>query len=207
LGEDLGAWTRLPGARNPLQAAVAVVDRLEVVDVENQQGNLVPKALGTSAIRKKRARRRPKLTAGTAYPWPLVRMTANVRANICPIGAIAQLGERLDRTQEVAGSSPASSISWLLACGAAASALFRQSDGLEGLGSVTEVGELDHPPVLDPCDDREWGVERVNEIGHQPFTPSIPTKLPCNTASRCSNRTSGFNARRTCSQRDPLERI
>jgi hypothetical protein len=28
---------------------------------------------------------------------------------MCPRGAIAQLGERLDRTQEVAGSSPASS--------------------------------------------------------------------------------------------------
>ena len=31
-----------------------------------------------------------------------------------PRGAIAQLGERLDRTQEVAGSSPASSITWIL---------------------------------------------------------------------------------------------
>src|SRR3954464_14904684 len=31
-----------------------------------------------------------------------------------PRGAIAQLGERLDRTQEVAGSSPASSIQYLL---------------------------------------------------------------------------------------------
>src|SRR5919201_4271299 len=30
-------------------------------------------------------------------------------ATLCPRGAIAQLGERLDRTQEVAGSSPASS--------------------------------------------------------------------------------------------------
>ena len=29
-----------------------------------------------------------------------------------PLGAIAQLGERLDRTQEVAGSSPASSIAY-----------------------------------------------------------------------------------------------
>jgi hypothetical protein len=33
------------------------------------------------------------------------------RARACKRGAIAQLGERLDRTQEVAGSSPASSIS------------------------------------------------------------------------------------------------
>src|SRR5207248_2822402 len=33
-----------------------------------------------------------------------------------PHGAIAQLGERLDRTQEVAGSSPASSISLELPC-------------------------------------------------------------------------------------------
>ncbi len=33
------------------------------------------------------------------------------------LGAIAQLEERLDRTQEVAGSSPASSIAWLLAQG------------------------------------------------------------------------------------------
>jgi hypothetical protein len=31
-------------------------------------------------------------------------------ATMDPPGAIAQLGERLDRTQEVAGSSPASSI-------------------------------------------------------------------------------------------------
>ena len=31
-------------------------------------------------------------------------------ATLCPFGAIAQLGERLDRTQEVAGSSPASSM-------------------------------------------------------------------------------------------------
>jgi hypothetical protein len=30
-------------------------------------------------------------------------------ADVPPLGAIAQLGERLDRTQEVAGSSPASS--------------------------------------------------------------------------------------------------
>ena len=37
-----------------------------------------------------------------------------------PLGAIAQLGERLDRTQEVAGSSPASSTSK----GAAISAFF-----------------------------------------------------------------------------------
>src|SRR5579875_152587 len=41
--------------------------------------------------------RRPRLESTHAWPRP-------------PRGAIAQLGERLDRTQEVAGSSPASSI-------------------------------------------------------------------------------------------------
>src|SRR6266576_1648469 len=35
---------------------------------------------------------------------------AGRRLDFGPRGAIAQLGERLDRTQEVAGSSPASSI-------------------------------------------------------------------------------------------------
>jgi hypothetical protein len=38
--------------------------------------------------------------------WAHVRHSATLGAR----GAIAQLGERLDRTQEVAGSSPASSI-------------------------------------------------------------------------------------------------
>src|SRR5437870_7686068 len=37
--------------------------------------------------------------------------TSGVRLLAASSGAIAQLGERLDRTQEVAGSSPASSIS------------------------------------------------------------------------------------------------
>ena len=46
----------------------------------------------------------------------LIRRYARVDPNAArlqcgPLGAIAQLGERLDRTQEVAGSSPASSIS------------------------------------------------------------------------------------------------
>ena len=38
------------------------------------------------------------------------RKTASGRATLSRRGAIAQLGERLDRTQEVVGSSPASSI-------------------------------------------------------------------------------------------------
>jgi hypothetical protein len=52
-----------------------------------------------------------------ASRWADVRLSAPAQVNALqrrlhcrPLGAIAQLGERLDRTQEVAGSSPASSI-------------------------------------------------------------------------------------------------
>ena len=65
---------------------------------------------------KKRARRRPKLTSETAYPWPRLRRDFPPARQHMSHGAIAQLGERLDRTQEVAGSSPASSTSRSPAC-------------------------------------------------------------------------------------------
>src|SRR5689334_10121043 len=45
----------------------------------------------------------------------LRRYHGRARRACAPYGAIAQLGERLDRTQEVAGSSPASSIGLRLA--------------------------------------------------------------------------------------------
>ena len=69
-------------------------------------------AVGTIAInRKKSARRRPKLTLRKRILAP-TRVEGCLRANVLSHtrGAIAQLGERLDRTQEVAGSSPASSM-------------------------------------------------------------------------------------------------
>src|SRR6266508_375269 len=54
------------------------------------------------------------LTLRRAWPSVLNRMNVwnvlNGRLHFADRGAIAQLGERLDRTQEVAGSSPASSI-------------------------------------------------------------------------------------------------
>src|SRR5512132_447903 len=73
-------------------------------------------AVGTIAIsRKKSARRRPKLTLRQRILGPRLaqhhRLRAGTNIRPTPRGAIAQLGERLDRTQEVAGSSPASSIS------------------------------------------------------------------------------------------------
>src|SRR6266511_3472095 len=53
------------------------------------------------------------LTLRRAWPSVLNRMNVwnvlNGRLHFADRGAIAQLGERLDRTQEVAGSSPASS--------------------------------------------------------------------------------------------------
>ena len=68
-------------------------------------------AVGTTAInRKKSARRRPKLTLRQRILGPRLAWMRPASQHMShPRGAIAQLGERLDRTQEVAGSSPASS--------------------------------------------------------------------------------------------------
>jgi hypothetical protein len=71
-----------------------------------------------SADRRHSASTRPRLPARGRTQSPLSRARsprrgAGARATLSrrlpPRGAIAQLGERLDRTQEVAGSSPASS--------------------------------------------------------------------------------------------------
>src|SRR5215469_10684398 len=51
----------------------------------------------------------PGRTGTSSAGGPGLNFQATVR-HLPPPGAIAQLGERLDRTQEVAGSSPASSI-------------------------------------------------------------------------------------------------
>jgi hypothetical protein len=48
------------------------------------------------------------MRAASDGPAPGAKLSRTVR-HLPPLGAIAQLGERLDRTQEVAGSSPASS--------------------------------------------------------------------------------------------------
>jgi hypothetical protein len=51
--------------------------------------------------------RTPFLPGGSSAP---TKLDCGLRRSAWPHGAIAQLGERLDRTQEVGGSSPPSSI-------------------------------------------------------------------------------------------------
>src|SRR4051812_46434971 len=76
-----------------------------------------------SLLRKLMPRAQP--TRGTALSTPRPAATrAFRRATLVVRGAIAQLGERLDRTQEVAGSSPASSIAPEVACKRGFRALF-----------------------------------------------------------------------------------
>ena len=75
----------------------------------------VTASIGTMTITTKNsAKRLRKLTGseriGASRPFrePWMRVS---RATLSVLGAIAQLGERLDRTQEVGGSSPPSSTS------------------------------------------------------------------------------------------------
>src|SRR5204863_10030422 len=71
---------------------------------------------GAEEVPVDRVRRRKRLPRGVEGDGrddprgPAGRKAANGLATLSRRGAIAQLGERLDRTQEVAGSSPASSI-------------------------------------------------------------------------------------------------
>src|SRR3954454_17444205 len=78
--------------------------------------NATPAAsIGARTIIRKNSRRRLRkliVLAGesTAAAGRSEQRSCRGRATLGPPGAIAQLGERLDRTQEVGGSSPPSSI-------------------------------------------------------------------------------------------------
>ena len=99
--------TAPPGARRPSLARVLA---------GRSASTPTSASIGTSTIKtKKRARRPPKLTPRRRIPGTRPRevMTRSRGERHMALGAIAQLEERLDRTQEVAGSSPTSSI-WCL---------------------------------------------------------------------------------------------
>src|SRR5579864_8526629 len=69
----------------------------------------------TESVRRTPSTSNPSTQRPSARQAP-TRIGQTARS-LPPLGAIAQLGERLDRTQEVAGSSPASSIVvWMIAC-------------------------------------------------------------------------------------------
>jgi hypothetical protein len=98
-----------------LLMAVGVVDGFAVVDVEHDQPDRVVVSrplLRLSACRAQSATYPPRRQRSPSRPsagGPGLNSPATAW-HLPPLGAIAQLGERLDRTQEVAGSSPASSM-------------------------------------------------------------------------------------------------
>src|SRR3954451_3232490 len=92
--------------------------------------------------------------------WPAGQASAAILASprqAAAPGAIAQLGERLDRTQEVAGSSPASSISESPAIGR----LFRPGDPPQPGSNRPQSPSGAHWCPLDSCFSPKAGVSQL----------------------------------------------
>src|SRR3954452_6686691 len=92
--------------------------------------------------------------------WPAGQASAAILASprqAAAPGAIAQLGERLDRTQEVAGSSPASSISESPAIGR----LFRPGDPPQPGSNRPQNPSGAHWCPLDSCFSSKAGVSQL----------------------------------------------
>src|SRR5918997_3758553 len=88
--------------------ASALPVSLRAVSVNSTTASAI---IGTITRSTKNSRKRPrKLTSGPEYKRPGRPRSPGAPLPWSSHGAIAQLGERLDRTQEAAGSSPASSI-------------------------------------------------------------------------------------------------
>src|SRR3954471_6400202 len=80
--------------------------RLRKLGVRTGRGRMAAEPAGNLAVARADGLRRGQMSAATIA-------VHDARPESCtppPLGAIAQLGERLDRTQEVGGSSPPSSI-------------------------------------------------------------------------------------------------
>ena len=103
-----------PPARSRRRGGASVTERAARVD---RRPAARPRSVEAFAFptRGGRLLSKTRRIAGKLLWFPAVLTSVRVLKNACISGvkgAIAQLGERLDRTQEVAGSSPASSIRW-----------------------------------------------------------------------------------------------
>ncbi len=103
-------WSRIASSRRPMVKPYS--------PYANDSGGPGPRLDGRSCIVREDSPARCGLTTaapihGVRHRSPRLRPARRARP---PDGAIAQLGERLDRTQEVAGSSPASSTFEPAAC-------------------------------------------------------------------------------------------